>query len=138
MAYALGVRLGGDNHYDGLCVRGPVFNPSGRVAGAMDIARSLKWMWRIAGASAGFFLLISFLLSYLPAKFTPRMHPPASREVTSCRSQELQNETAASGRRMVIKGLHAMKISTRLAVPGAGICSCRGCLHPELLQLLTS
>jgi len=63
MAYALGVRLGGDNHYDGLCVHGPVFNPSGRSASAMDIARSLDWMWRIAGACAGFFLLISFFLS---------------------------------------------------------------------------
>jgi adenosylcobinamide-phosphate synthase len=68
MAYALGVRLGGDNHYDGVCVRGPVFNPSGRTAGTMDIARSLKWMWRIAGAVAGFFLLISFFLSCLRLK----------------------------------------------------------------------
>ena len=63
MAYALGVRLGGDNYYDGRCIRGPVFNPSGRVAGTMDVASSLTWMWRIAGACAGFFLLISFFLS---------------------------------------------------------------------------
>jgi adenosylcobinamide-phosphate synthase len=68
MAYALGVRLGGDNHYDGLCVRGPVFNPSARAADPMDIARSLKCMWRITGACAGFFLLISFSLSYLRPK----------------------------------------------------------------------
>jgi adenosylcobinamide-phosphate synthase len=63
MAYALGVRLGGDNYYDGHCVRGPVFNPSGRAASAVDIGRSLAWMWRIAGVCAGFFLLISIFLS---------------------------------------------------------------------------
>jgi adenosylcobinamide-phosphate synthase len=63
MAYALGVRLGGDNYYDGECVRGPVFNPSGRMANTTDIARSLAWMWRIAGASAGLFLLVSFFLN---------------------------------------------------------------------------
>lgn len=68
MAYALGVRLGGDNHYNGLCVRGPVFNPSGRAACTMDIPRSLTRMWRIAGACAGFFLLISFFLSFLRLK----------------------------------------------------------------------
>jgi adenosylcobinamide-phosphate synthase len=62
MAYALGVRLGGDNYYDGHCVRGPVFNSSGRDACGTDIARSLAWMWRIAGACAGFFLF-SILLS---------------------------------------------------------------------------
>ena len=65
MAYALGVRLGGDNYYEGRCIRGPVFNPSGRAAGTMDIASSLTWMWRIAGACAGLFLLISFFLSRL-------------------------------------------------------------------------
>jgi adenosylcobinamide-phosphate synthase len=63
MAYALGVRLGGDNYYDGHCVHGPIFNPSGRDACSTDIARSLAWMWGIAGACAGSFLLISILLS---------------------------------------------------------------------------
>jgi adenosylcobinamide-phosphate synthase len=63
MAYALGVRLGGDNYYEGRCIRGPVFNPSGRAAGTVDVANSLTWMWRVAGACAGFFLLISFFLS---------------------------------------------------------------------------
>ena len=32
MAYAIGVRLGGDNFYDGQCVHGPVFNASGRAS----------------------------------------------------------------------------------------------------------
>ena len=65
MAYALGVRLGGDNYYSGHRVCGPVFNSSGRPAGTMDIARSLTWMWRIAGACAVFFLLVSMILSLL-------------------------------------------------------------------------
>jgi adenosylcobinamide-phosphate synthase len=68
MARALGVRLGGDNFYDGHCVPGPVFNPSERVASTMDVARSLTWMWRIAGACAAFFLLSSFFLSSLRPK----------------------------------------------------------------------
>ncbi len=68
MAYALGVRLGGDNYYAGHRVRGPVFNPAGRPAGTMDIARSLTWMWRIAGACAVFFLLMSLIRSTLHLK----------------------------------------------------------------------
>jgi adenosylcobinamide-phosphate synthase len=68
MAYALGVRLGGDNYYDGQCVRGPVFNPSGRTAETADIARSLTWMWRIAGACAGLLLAVSFCLNYLRSR----------------------------------------------------------------------
>jgi len=68
MAYALGVRLGGNNYYDGHCIRGPVFNPSGRVTETMDIARSLSWMWRIAAACAGIFLMLSILLSHWSLK----------------------------------------------------------------------
>ena len=37
MAYALGVRLGGTNYYDGEPVQGPIFNGSGRAAGVSDI-----------------------------------------------------------------------------------------------------
>ena len=60
MAHALGVRLGGDNFYDGKLVRGPVFNPSGRRAAIGDVPRSLNWMWRISAASAGVILLTAF------------------------------------------------------------------------------
>jgi adenosylcobinamide-phosphate synthase len=60
MAHALGVRLGGDNFYDGKLVRGPVFNPSGRRAAIGDIPRSLNWMWRVSAASAGVILLTAF------------------------------------------------------------------------------
>jgi adenosylcobinamide-phosphate synthase len=68
MAYALGVRLGGDNYYGGQCVRGPVFNASGRIAGTTDISRSLTWMWRIGGFCAGFFFLVSIFLSWVHLK----------------------------------------------------------------------
>jgi adenosylcobinamide-phosphate synthase len=68
MAYALGVRLGGDNYYGGECVRGPIFNSSGRVAGITDISRSLTWMWRIGGSCAGFLLLMSIFLSWVRLK----------------------------------------------------------------------
>jgi len=68
MAYALGVRLGGDNYYGGECVRGPIFNPSGRLAGTADISKSLTWMWRIGGSCAAFFLLISIFLSWIRLK----------------------------------------------------------------------
>ena len=66
MAYAIGVRLGGDNFYDGQCVHGPVFNASGRAAAAADIASSLVWMWRIAGVCAAVFVALSFALKFFP------------------------------------------------------------------------
>jgi adenosylcobinamide-phosphate synthase len=62
MAYALGVRLGGENFYDGQCVPGPVFNEPGRAAAPADIAASLAWMWRVAGASAAAFVALLFTL----------------------------------------------------------------------------
>ena len=64
MAYALGVRLGGDNSYDGQCVAGPVFNAPGRAAAPADIAASLAWMWRVAGASAAAFVALLFMLRF--------------------------------------------------------------------------
>lgn len=66
MAYAIGVRLGGDNFYDGQRVHGPVFNALGRVAVAADIASSLVWMWRVAGLSAAVFVALSFALKFFP------------------------------------------------------------------------
>ena len=128
MAYALGVRLGGDNHYDGLCVRGPVFNPSGRVAGTMDIARSLKWMWRIAGASAGFFLLISFLLSYLPAKFTHRIQ----------KLQEFRSSGAIAGSESTASRVEFFIVSKRMNHHPETAKRPPHSATPELLQLLTS
>ena len=68
MAQVLGVRLGGDNFYDGTLVRGPVFNPSGRRAGIADIHKSLNWMWRVSAAGSGAFLLATFLINKLQSK----------------------------------------------------------------------
>ena len=66
MAYAIGVRLGGDNFYDGECVHGPVFNASGRTTAAADIASSLAWMWRIAGVCAAVFVALSVAMKFFP------------------------------------------------------------------------
>lgn len=65
MAHALGVRLGGDNFYDGQLVAGPVFNASSRMANAADIAPSLTWMWRVAGTCAAGFIAVQFALKSL-------------------------------------------------------------------------
>ena len=66
MAYAIGVRLGGDNFYDGQRVNGPVFNASGRAAAAADITPSLIWMWRISGLCAAVFVALSYARRFLP------------------------------------------------------------------------
>jgi adenosylcobinamide-phosphate synthase len=68
MAHVLGVRLGGENFYDGELVRGPVFNAAGRRAGIEDIQRSLNWMWRISAAGAGIILVTTFFLNKLRLK----------------------------------------------------------------------
>src|SRR5262249_54949053 len=65
---ALGVGLVRDNSYDGILVRGPVFNPSGRRAGVADVHRSLNWMWRVSVAGTGVFLLVTFLVNKLQSK----------------------------------------------------------------------
>ena len=55
MAYALGVRLGGVNRYDGVPIPGPEFNPAGRPATSEDLAASVRWMWCVTFlAAAGF------------------------------------------------------------------------------------
>ena len=68
MAQVLGVRLGGDNFYDGALVRGPVFNPSGRRVGIADIHSSLRWMWRVSAAGTGVLLLATFLINKMQSK----------------------------------------------------------------------
>jgi adenosylcobinamide-phosphate synthase len=47
-AWALGVRLGGTNYYDGIPSRGPVFNANARPAQPGDILRVLRWFWGVA------------------------------------------------------------------------------------------
>jgi adenosylcobinamide-phosphate synthase len=52
-AFALGVRLGGTNFYDGVPLPGPVFNPGGRVPTPDDLALSLDWFRGVAAVTAG-------------------------------------------------------------------------------------
>lgn len=47
VAWAIGVRLGGENFYQGEKLQGPVFNPQGREADQKAIRDSLFWWWRI-------------------------------------------------------------------------------------------
>jgi adenosylcobinamide-phosphate synthase len=64
MAYALGVRLGGSNFYDGKRIELPVFNASGRAAAPSDIQASLAGMWWVVFAG-GLFLLLWSTFFYL-------------------------------------------------------------------------
>jgi adenosylcobinamide-phosphate synthase len=61
MAYALGIRLGGTNFYDGEAVHGPTFNASGRTARINDIKRSLSRIWWLVFAAVGVCLLLSLI-----------------------------------------------------------------------------
>jgi adenosylcobinamide-phosphate synthase len=56
MAYALGIRLGGTNFYDGEAVQGPIFNVSGRAATISDIKSSLSRIWLVVFAAGGLFI----------------------------------------------------------------------------------
>ncbi len=46
-AWALNIRLGGTNFYDGLPFEGPVFNPLAPEARPSDIPRVLRWFWSV-------------------------------------------------------------------------------------------
>jgi adenosylcobinamide-phosphate synthase len=61
MAYALGVRLGGTNFYDGEPVEGPVFNASGRTAAISDIKSSSTRIWWVVFVAGGVFMVMAFL-----------------------------------------------------------------------------
>jgi adenosylcobinamide-phosphate synthase len=61
MAYALGVRLGGTNFYDGEAVQVPIFNVSGRAATLSDIKISLSRIWWVVFAAVGVCLLLALI-----------------------------------------------------------------------------
>ena len=61
IAYALGVRLGGENRYGGKVLAGPVFNAEGEPPDAGGSRRSLHWWWKIVLLSAMIALLIRCL-----------------------------------------------------------------------------
>ena len=62
MAYALDVRLGGTNLYDGEPVQVPIFNLSGRAAGVDDIRTSLSWVWWVLLGAGGLCLVMALIL----------------------------------------------------------------------------
>jgi hypothetical protein len=72
MAYALGVRLGGTNYYDGAPVQGPIFNGSGRTTAISDIRNSLTRIWWVVFATGGIFLMVASVPSYLTSVTGPR------------------------------------------------------------------
>lgn len=51
-AFALSVRLGGTNVYDGFPLPGPVFNPGDRPPTPDDLARSLDWFRGVVAAAS--------------------------------------------------------------------------------------
>jgi adenosylcobinamide-phosphate synthase len=65
LAFTLGVRLGGDNFYDGLRVRGPIFHAGGRAACAGDIPASLRWFWSVAALCSALLLVTSIAIHFL-------------------------------------------------------------------------
>jgi adenosylcobinamide-phosphate synthase len=65
MAYALGVRLGGTNYYDGEPVKVPVFNALSRAAGVDDVRISLTRIWWVLLAAGGVLLVVASVPSYL-------------------------------------------------------------------------
>lgn len=58
-AFALGVRLGGTNFYDGVPLPGPVFNPEGSIPTPDDLALSLDWFRSVAVTASGTLLGIA-------------------------------------------------------------------------------
>ncbi|MBV9674043.1 MAG: cobalamin biosynthesis protein CobD [Verrucomicrobia bacterium] len=68
MAYRLGVRLGGDNVYQGERVTGPVFNAGGRYPRLEDISVSLVWMQLITTICVAMLLIVKLAIINLYAR----------------------------------------------------------------------
>jgi len=68
-AWALNLRLGGLNFYDGAPVEGPIFNKSGQPPEPRDILRVLRWFWGVA-------FLCVILLGLYVAKRDQSARPP--------------------------------------------------------------
>lgn len=78
-AWALGVRLGGTNYYDGVPQRGPVFNANARPAQPGDILRVLRWFWGVAFLCV--FVLAAGLQTRQWLKPKPVALPPVPTEI---------------------------------------------------------
>lgn len=72
-AWALNLRLGGTNIYDGMPFHGPVFNPKAPDPYPNDISRVLRWFWSVAL----FCVLIGATVLYLRDRKAVPNTPPA-------------------------------------------------------------
>jgi adenosylcobinamide-phosphate synthase len=69
-AFALDVRLGGTNFYDGIPLSGPVFNPEGRIPTPDDLALGLDWFRSVAATASGTLMgiaLCRYLFFFAPS-----------------------------------------------------------------------
>lgn len=73
-AWALNLRLGGTNYYDGTPFQGAVFNPKAPEPYPNDIARILRWFWSVAL----FCVLVGATFLYLRDRKTAPDKPPAN------------------------------------------------------------
>ena len=72
-AWALNVRLGGTNFYDGIPFHGPTFNPKAPDPYPSDISRILRWFWSVAL----FCVLLGATALYLRDRHPKASMPPA-------------------------------------------------------------
>lgn len=68
VAYALGVRLGGDNFYNGEKIQGPIFHPEGKSPQSSDIQAGLKWFWTVVLTTSVLMIGISFFINHISFK----------------------------------------------------------------------
>lgn len=68
-AWALNIRLGGTNYYDGAPHHGPVFNAFGRSAQPNDILRVLRWFWGVV------LVCVVLMGTVLAIRDRPKLHP---------------------------------------------------------------
>jgi adenosylcobinamide-phosphate synthase len=103
MAYALGVRLGGTNFYDGVPVQGPIFNLSGRAAAISDIRSSLTQIWWVLLAAGGVLIGLSSVPEGLamvawhevPGKTTTMIRPGGNGLINGIRVRPPANTNSA-------------------------------------------
>jgi hypothetical protein len=78
-AWALNLRLGGTNFYDGVPHSGPIFNPNAPAPQPNDILRVLRWFWGVA------FLCVALLASGIALRVhsipKPQPLPPVPADV---------------------------------------------------------
>jgi adenosylcobinamide-phosphate synthase len=99
-AWALRVRLGGTNHYDGIPQRGPVFNPGGTAPQANDVKRILLWFWTVTSVAGVAFTLLVHWRSTLERSRVPN-HPVLPGVVETAPQQRIVRDRPFPPRRAV-------------------------------------